>query len=270
MAVRSFYFVSKEKIMFAKYFKTASMSAQNKTLAGIFYLLPDAILRVVCLVPLLMLWRILMQSGVSTGMRLSQMLTYTYVSALLREILVLQSPLTNWYYDGALTSIFQRPMSIYGHVAAQTLGEAAPSLLLFSIPMVLLSPLFGVSLIPATFWFFPSLLLCVSLGLAMEFLFACLFIRMVNARWLAYTLRKAIMSLFAGNLIPFAVMPWGIGAVLQYLPFGSLAAAPLSLCAGLSGAQSTITLQIIWNIVLWPAAMIAFRKSQEKMVSHGG
>jgi len=256
--------------MFAKYIKTAAMSAQNKTLSGIFYLLPDAMLRVVCLIPLMMLWRILMSSGVSTGMQLSQMLTYTYVSALLSEILVLQSPLTNWYYDGALTSIFQRPMSIYGHVAAQTLGAAVPSLLMFSVPMALLSPLFGVSLIPATLWFFPSLLLCISIGLAMEFLFACLFIRMVNARWLAYTIRKAVMSLFAGNLIPFAVMPWGMGTVLQYLPFGSLAAAPLSLCAGLAGAGRTITLQIIWNIVLWPAAILAFRKSQERMVSHGG
>jgi len=170
--------------MFAKYIKTAAMSAQNKTLAGIFYLLPDALLRVVCLIPLMMLWRILMSIGVSTGMQLSQMLTYTYVSALLSEILVL------------------------------------------------LSPLFGVSLIPATLWFFPSLLLCISLGLAAEFLFTCLFIRMVNARWLAYTLRKAVMSLFAGNLIPFAVMPW------EWEPSCSICRSEVSLPPRFHSAQA--------------------------------
>ena len=246
------------------------MSAQNKTLSGIFYLLPDALLKVVCLVPLLMLWRTLMQSGVDSGMQLPQMLTYTYVSALLSDFLVISSPLTNWYYDGALISIYQRPMSMYGHVAAQTFGAAIPSFLLFSIPMALLSPLFGVSLIPATLWAFPSLLLCISLGLAVEFLFACLFIRMVNATWLVYTIRRAVMALFAGNLIPFAVMPWGLGGVLAYLPLGSLGGAPLALYAGLADPVRTIILQVIWNIILWPAAIFIFRKSQERMVSYGG
>ena len=270
MAVRSFYFVLKENNMIAKYIKTASMSAQNKTLAGIIYLLPDALLRVVCLIPLLMLWRTLFGSGVDTGMQLSQMLSYTYISALLSELLVITSPLTNWFYDGALISVFQRPMSIYGHVAAQTLGAAVPSLLVFSVPMALLSPIFGISIIPDSFWFFPSLLLCISLGFAIEFLFACLFIRMVNATWLAYTLRKALLTIFSGTVIPFAVMPWGIGSVLACLPFGSLAGAPLALYTGLAAPGQTIVLQVIWNIILWPTAVLAFRKSQERMVSHGG
>ena len=256
--------------MFLKYIKTASMSAQNKMLGGIYYLLPDAVLRAVCLVPLLMLWRTLMGSGVRTGMELSQMLTYTYVSALLCDILVIESPLTNWYYDGAMISIFQRPMSIFGHVAAQTLGKAVPGLLLFSVPMALLSPLFGVSLLPATPWVFVSILLCVSLGFAVEFLFACLTIRMVNGTWLVYVLRRAIMSLFAGNVIPFAVMPWGIGGVLSLLPLGSLAGAPLALYAGLDSSAPVLIRQVLWNLLLWPAAILLFRKSQERMVSYGG
>lgn len=36
-----------------------------------------------------------------------------------------------------------------------------------------------------------------------------------------------------------------MGTVLQYLPFGSLAAAPLSLCAGLAGAGHTISSTVI-------------------------
>jgi len=254
----------------SKYMATAYVSAKEKTSGGVIYLYVEYALRFVYLVPLLLLWRSLFSNGVEVGMTLAQMLSYTYVSAFLSELLVISSPLTNWFYDGALISVFQRPMSIYGHVAAQTLGAAVPSLLVFSVPMALLSPVFGVSIIPDSFWFFPSLLLCISLGFAIEFLFACLFIRMVNATWLAYTLRKALMSLFSGTIIPFAIMPWGIGRILAYLPLGSLAGAPLALYTGLAVPGQTIALQIIWNIVLWPTAILAFRKSQERMVSHGG
>ena len=54
--------------MIAKYLKTASMAAHNKTYAGFMALLPGACLRVVCLIPLLMLWRTLMAGGTVKGM----------------------------------------------------------------------------------------------------------------------------------------------------------------------------------------------------------
>lgn len=256
--------------MFKKYIKTASMSSQNQTQAGLFYLLPQILLRIVQLVPLLLLWRTLMRSDVETGMQLSQLLTYTYASALLSGLLSIRSSLTNWFYDGILVSLYQRPMSVYGHVISQTLGEALPLLLFFSVPMAFLSPLFGVSLSPATLWFIPSLLLCMSLGFAFEFLFASLFIRVVNATWLAYTIRNALMWLFSGVLIPFAVLPWGLADVFPYLPLGSLGGAPLSLYAGLADPMKTLGVQLFWNAVLWPLAIAAFGKSQERMVSHGG
>lgn len=246
------------------------MSAQNRTQAGLYYLLPGILLGVVQLVPLLLLWRTIMKSGVDTGMQLSQLLTYTYVSALLGGLLVIRSSLTNWFYDGVFVSLYQRPMSIYGHVISQTIGEALPMIFFFSVPMALLSPLFGVSLVPATLLFIPSLLLCMSLGFAFEFMFASLFIRMVNTTWLAFTIRNAMMWLFSGVLIPFAVLPWGLGDIFPYLPLGSLGGAPLSLYAGLADPMKTICVQLFWNALLWPLAIALFKKSQERMVSHGG
>jgi len=256
--------------MLQKYIKTAAMSSQNQTQAGLYYLIPEILLRVFQLVPLLLLWRTLMGSGTQTGMQLSKLLTYTYISALLSGFLVVRSSLTNWFYDGVLVSLYQRPMSLYGHVISQSLGEAFPLFLMFSVPMAFLSPLFGVSLAPATLWFVPSLLLCMSLGFAFEFLFASLFIRMVNATWLAYTIRNAFMWLFSGVLIPFAVLPLGLADVFPYLPFGSLGGAPLSLYVGQADPLKILGIQLFWNTVLWPLAIAAFGKSQERMVSHGG
>lgn len=253
-----------------KYFITAKMSAQTQTHAGLMYLLPNYALKAVYLVPLLMLWRILMAKGVMVGMTTGQMLTYTFVSALLGDLLVVQSPLTGWLYEGLIASLYQRPMTIMGHVVAQTLGGCVPSLLFFSLPAVLLSPLFGVSAAPVSLWFFPSLILCVSLGFAIDFLFAYLLIRMMNARWLAISIRSAVIWLFSGSFIPFAVLPWGLGDLLAYLPFGSLSGATLAVYTGLADPIKTLFVQLCWNVLLWPLAIICYKNSQEKLVSNGG
>lgn len=257
--------------MYAKYLATARMTAQNQTNAGILYLLPGYAIRVLYLIPLLFLWRVLMGQGVDAdGMTLAQFLTYTYMSNLLGDLLSVKTPLSDWLYDGEALSYFQRPLSIYGHVVAQSLGSIAPFLLFFTLPMAVLSPLFGVSLLPASLWAIPSLILCVSLGFAIDFLFACLLIRMMNARWLVTNIRNSLVWLFSGSFLPMAILPFNMGAVLKYLPLASMGGAPLGIYTGLSEPVSTLLIQVFWNLVLWPLVILAFNKSTERMVSHGG
>ena len=69
---------------------------------------------------------------------------------------------------------------------------------------------------------------------------------------------------------PFALLPWGIGPALELLPFGSLAGAPLAVFAGIADPYRVIALQALWNLALWPLAMLAFCGSRERMVSYGG
>ena len=246
------------------------MSAKKELNSGVIYLMPNYILKIIYLVPLVLLWKILISSGARTDLTLPQMLTYTYVSTLLGGLLVIQSPLGSWLYEGLVISLYQRPLSIYGHVIAQTLGTNIVTLVLFSLPMALVSPLIGISLAPSSWWFLPSLILCISLGFALDFIFAGLIIHMINATWIVHSIRSAIILLFSGAVIPFAALPWGLGRILIYQPFASLAGAPLSIYTGISAPSDIIPAQIIWNAVMWTAAVIVFKKSQERLVSHGG
>ena len=104
----------------------------------------------------------------------------------------------------------------------------------------------------------------------MDFLFACMMIHMNNMEWQAMILRNALNSLLTGALIPFAVLPWGLGDILSLSPLGTLAGAPLAICTGLAQPWELLPAQILWNIVLWPLAMRCFAASQERMVSYGG
>lgn len=253
-----------------KYFATIKLSAREKTSGGVAFLCCSALLRAAYLVPLVFFWRSLFSRGVNVGMTLPQMLTYTWLSSLLDEQLNVRTPASDWLGGDFFLAACKRPTSILGDFAAQTVGGWVQMLVLFSLPMAVLAPLFGVRLIPASGWFFVSLPLTVSLGFAFDFLFSCLILRLKNATWLAHSIRSAIMYLFSGAFIPFALMPFGLGNVLQAFPFGSLAGAPLAIFAGIQKPAGVIPLQVLWNLLLWPLTAFVFRKSRERMVSYGG
>ncbi len=252
------------------YWQSAKMSCLEKINGGLLHLLPDIAVQTFTLLPLLFLWRVLLTSGVDAGMSLPQMLSYTYVSALLSELLTVRTAATGWLSEGMLLRLYGRPLSVLGQLAAQTAGGWLPMLLFFSLPLTLLAPALGISLRPATPLFFPSLLLCVSLGFAMDFLFACLSIRLRGMQWLVDRIRMAVVALFSGAVIPLRLLPFGLGGLLRFQPFASLGGAPLSLLTGAAEPREVLGLQLLWNLLLWPLVLIVFKKSQERIVSYGG
>jgi ABC-2 type transport system permease protein len=246
------------------------MSALGRTNGGVAYLLPDIAIRVLSLVTLLYLWRAAMSSGAEVGMGLGQMLSYTYASALLSDMLSVKTAASGWLSEGVLLKLYGRPMPVLGQLVAQTAGGWLPALLMFSLPMAAAAPLLGVNPVPASPLFPASLLLCIALGFAVDFLFACLSIRLRSMNWLIDRARVAIAAVLSGTIIPIRLLPFGLSEAMRYQPFASLGGAPLSIFAGTADAAETIALQIAWNAVLWPAALLAWKKSQEGMVSYGG
>jgi ABC-2 type transport system permease protein len=253
-----------------KYLKTAHMSCLEKTNGGVFYLLPDIIIKICTLIPLVFLWRVVMASGVKTGMSVNQMLTYTYIAALLADMLVVKTPATGWLSEGVLMKLYGRPISTLGQLVSQTAGGWLPMLVMFSLPMALIAPFIGVSLMPASVWFIPSLILCVSLGFSIDILFACLSIKLRNMNWLIGRIRAAVVAVLSGTVIPISLLPLGLSDVMRYQPFASLGGASLSVFVGSAEPSSVLLLQLGWNAILWPAALLIFKKSQEGMFSYGG
>ncbi|MCL2106838.1 MAG: hypothetical protein FWH26_07285 [Oscillospiraceae bacterium] len=253
-----------------RYIATIKLTVKEKLSGGLLALYASYAFRLFYLVPLLYLWRGLFQSGVVSEMTLPQMLSYTYISALLTEQLNVRTPMSGWLSGDGFINACKRPTHILADFTAQTVGGWLQTLLLFSLPLALAAPLLGVPILPKTIWFLPSLLLCVSLGFAIDFIFACFILRLKNATWLAYSIRMAVTYLFSGSLIPFALLPWGIGNWLRLSPFGSLAGAPLAIFTGIEAPLPLLAAQLFWNLAIWPLTILYFNKSRERMVSHGG
>jgi len=253
-----------------KYFKTAQTALRGKTNGGIVYMFPQIVSKIIYLVPLMFIWRILTANGVDAGMNLPQLLSYTYVNALLTDMLIVRTYLTDWDSAGAGAVLFTRPVPIFGQVISRTVGEWIPALLMFSLPMALIAPLFGIQIVPQTLWVIPSLLMCASLGFALEFLFFCVTLRLRNVTWLTTVIRNSVVSFFSGTVIPFKILPFGLSKWIVFQPFGSLGGAPLSLFVGTASPAQIIPVQLFWNVVIWGFTVFWFNESKEKMVSFGG
>jgi len=253
-----------------KYTKTALTALRGKTNGGIIYMFPQIVTKVIYLVPLMFIWRIITASGIDAGMTLPQLLSYTYVNALFSHIFIVDTFINDWDSAGKCAVLFTRPMAVFGQVISRTVGEWVPTLLMFSLPMVLLAPLFGIQTLPQTLWVIPSVILCASLGFAFEFLFFCVTLRIRNVVWLMWVIRSAIVSFFSGTVIPFRILPFGMDRWMVFQPFGSLGGAPLSLYVGTAEAMTIIPTQVFWNIVIWSVTIVWFNKSRERMVSFGG
>ncbi len=254
-----------------QYTATALMCMKEKGYFGLMNLVGQYLVRIAALLALCFIWRALFSQGADLdGLTLPQMLSYTVLGAALAPMLDVRTPASSWLHDGTMLSQYLRPSPVLGQVAAHTVGGWLLPLLIFTSPVLLFSALLGVSLVPATPWFFLSLPLAILQGFAVDYLFACLLMRMKNLEWTVHSIREALTALLTGALIPFAALPWGVGEWLSLSPLGTLAGAPLALFSGLESPERLIPAQLFWTLTLWPLALLCFRKSSERMVSYGG
>ena len=83
-------------------------------------------------------------------------------------------------------------------------------------------------------------------------------------------MRAAITLLLSGALVPLAFLPWNLGAVVQWLPFASLASAPLRIYTGTGDPGFLLVLQAVWAALLWGLAGWLWQRYRQHLVSYGG
>lgn len=260
--------------MLRQYGKTAAMSAAGYVGESPLFLM-DYLLRFLRVALLLSIWRILLHGrGTVSGMTLASVLTYTLIAEVFAEPLACRTELAFAFWDGSIATRYLRPFGLFAQFAAEAAGRWGVGLAAFSLPLLLLSPLFGVDPRPtgavAAALFAVSLILAVFVGLALELIFAALAIGFEIEVYALYRLRAAITVLLSGAALPLALLPWGLGKVFEWLPFASMASAPLRLYTGTGSPIRLLAIQAGWVVILWPLAQWLWRLYRERMVSYGG
>ena len=255
---------------------TARLCARQKLDGSLLGICGSSAVRFLQFALLTRVWRALAAQGADLGgMTLPALLTYTLMASVCSQQLNILSPATSALWEGSIIGRFTRPVSVLSSLVAETVGRGwVTGFLLYSLPLLLLSPLLGISCRPASAacgaLALCSLALSASLGFALDLCFASLAMRLKNGCWAATQVREAVHDLLSGAAIPFALMPAPAARVMALLPFGSLGSAPLTIYVGTADPLPALALQAAWNAALWPAALYVFRRSRERMVSYGG
>jgi ABC-2 type transport system permease protein len=115
-----------------------------------------------------------------------------------------------------------------------------------------------------------SLLLSISVGLALEFIMGALLVYFELTPWSINRTREAVVALMSGRVIPLVLLPWGVGRVLEWLPFAATVSAPLRIYGGVADPWRLLAMQLGWSVVLWPTAMWMWNANRQRLVSYGG
>jgi viologen exporter family transport system permease protein len=237
--------------------------------------LVDYALRLLRVVVLLSLWRVILGGSTAPGaMSLAAVLTYTLIGEVFAYQLAIRTTIPNAFWEGTIVLRFLRPMGLVRQFMAESGGLWVVHFALFSIPLLLLSPLLGVDARPvsplAGGLFVLSLVFAILVGLAVEVLFAAVTVAYEQPVWLVQNMRVAVATLLSGSLLPLAYYPWGLGELFSKLPFAAMGWAPLAIYTGAAEPLPTMALQLLWVILLWPLARHLWNANREKVVGYGG
>lgn len=257
-----------------KYLKTASLAATSYVGDSPLFL-ADYLLRLLRVAVLLSLWRVILAGrGEESGLTLGAVLTYTLVAEVFAEPLNVRTELQTALWDGSIATRMLQPLGVFGHFAAEMFGRWWFGFVVFSLPLLVCAPLLGVDPRPASLGagvlFGVSLVLAVSVGLAVEYIFGALMVALQLNLWAIVQVRSALSTLLSGALLPLALLPWGLGEAFGWLPFAAMASAPLRIYTGTGEPLSLMALQLGWSLILWPLAVWLWRANRERFVAYGG
>jgi len=233
------------------------------------------IFRFLRVVVLLSLWRVILTGrGPTDGLTLEALLTYTLIQEVFSDQLIPRTDIEWALHDGGITMRFLQPLGLVSQFTAQMVGRWAFGFVFFSLPLLLAAPLLGVNPLPANLasggLFLLSLTLTIAVGVALEFIFAALLSYLEGSAYIVSRVRTAITLLFSGAVVPLALMPWGLGEIFRWLPFASMASAPLQIYIGVGDPLLLLATQAAWSVGLWWLARWLWEVSRERLVAYGG
>lgn len=212
------------------------------------------------------------------GYTLGQMTTYVAVSWMARAFYFnnLDREIANEIRDGSVAIQFIRPYNYLMVKLMQSFGEGIFRLLLFMVPgMIIACLLFPVRL-PAD----PGVWAIYLLMLALSFLIntqlnmlAGLFAFFVENNEGMLRMKRVIVDLFSGVIVPISFFPGWLVAAMKWLPFQAITYLPSSVFTGRvdgSGVPGMIGVQIVWFLVLILPIALMWRQARYRLFVQGG
>ena len=175
--------------------------------------------------------------------------------------------------SGEIATDFSRPADLQAWWLSVDVGRAGASVLLRSVPQVLIGAVFFRLMWPG------SVLQCVafalSLALAVVVSFGLRFLANVAVFWTVeqrgvMAAHNVLMIVLSGFIIPLGFYPAWLASLLRALPWAAAVQGPIDVFLGQRPAAAIVALQLVWIAALLALGRAVTRVAHRKLVVQGG
>lgn len=224
-------------------------------------------------------WKALYKDGgTAGGVNVESMLVYIIMSSVLSVLLItnVEKRIEQSVQKGTVATDMMKPVSLFGIYFAEDIGTIIALILQNILPILLIGSLLIKVPKMADLRDLPLFVLSVLLSFFINWFLAALFGMMafsaVNIDALIQV-KKHLIRLISGSIIPLWFFPDPIANVLKFLPFPYIYQLPLSIYIGKGTRAEIFTgmeIQLAWAVVLFLVFLFAQKQITRKVMVQGG
>lgn len=212
------------------------------------------------------------------GFTVNQMTTYVAVSWMARAFYFnnLDREIANDIRDGSVAIQFIRPYNYIVVKMMQGLGEGLFRLILFMGPgMIIACLLFPVKL-PTDPWAWTAFIFMLLMSFLINSqinIFTGLLAFFVENNEGMMRMKRVLVDLFSGVIVPISLFPGWLAAVMKFLPFQAITFLPSSVFTGRiqgTGIWHVLAIQGLWLLLLVAPIVLLWRRARTRLFVQGG
>ncbi len=239
----------------------------------------NIIMQTIIMVTTAFFWRALFGSGsFGNGMTADSMLTYTIISSAMSVLFTtgVERRIQRSVQQGSISVEMIHPINVFGVYFAEDMGTILALVFQNLLPIIIIGSLVikvpvivSVSAIPM---FAASLVLSMGINWLLAAIFGMWAFTAVEMDALIQV-KKHLLRLLSGSIIPIWFFPDSLRAVLEALPFVYIYQLPLDIYVGSVSTEDILrrmVIQVIWFAVLGTAFFILQRRVLGKVMVQGG
>lgn len=231
-----------------------------KSLAYKFDVYGNIIMQTIIMIATAFFWKALFKNAENMGgVSVDTMLTYTVISSMISVVLItnVEWRITESVQTGAIAIDLMRPVNIFGVFFSENLGSVTALFFQNLLPIFIIGSLFIKLPVPRSalefMLFLISLVLAFFINWYLSVIFGMFSFKVIEMSALIQV-KKHLVRLLSGSMIPLWFFPNWLRSVLEILPFPYIYQLPLSIYVGHYTSESLVRgllIQILWVMALF-------------------
>ena len=250
-----------------------------KSMTYEFNVYGNIIMQTIIMITSAYFWRALYKGrGMVGDVDADSMLTYVVISSLLSVLLItnVERRIQTSVVKGTVATDMMKPVNIFGVYFAEDIGNIIALIFQNMLPILIIGSLMIKVPRMADIRDLPLLIISVAESFLINWLIAALFgmiaFTAVNIDALIQV-KKHLLRLLSGSIIPIWFFPPGVARVLESLPFVYIYQLPLSIYIGRGDRAQHLGqmgIQSIWLVILAGLFFYAQNRAARKVMVQGG